>query len=1042
MSYKVLHMKSTKVDAQHIFQRTNINVLILSLLTPLSIASAADNIFGTDGQIRLDGGAHVYDSIYGYKLTNPTEVISGANVMIKGSSLTFDNFVTGAFVEADQNIGKLTIQNINVSLNGSANEKLQVKLNGQGGQDVQEGIQSISGVVVNRYSATKDIDISNVHFTMNHVEVDSNAKRITSIGAIGLGSSSAKYNLIAVHDNQMTVQSSQILNTNTLRFFWPGQSGLEGTFRITNNSMSIFDSRVDAEVKGISARVNSGSMAGITVQNNRLTIENSALTKLVDWIHCDGVSFYKKAVIKNNELIFSNSSLLAGASALNGLSLIHMTTQEPDTETVVQENVFVIKGNGERSKLEAKNHRFISITTNDGVLNMQKNQFAISDSEIKGTVFANTAILNTSIKEDTTIQESKFTIDNTSFDGNVYLDYIYAYGNASDSTNRIDGTQVEINKASFNNSNLKVAYIYVDGNITQSQNTISNSSIKLNDFSFTGKTSNVVNVIGNSISTTNPGVSSIVETDVQFLGNTNIQEGNVAIVTAAVQGDLTISGEHVLVGDNAKISDNMFLTFLTVTDPVTLKDLTVEVMDQADLSSLNLYGYYNTALDGNLADTSKVRNITFLVNGWQGSRQGKTKVKSLNNFTDITFKNIAWQKDGSALEITDGVAGALANTSINVEGNVIVGNTVPQKDESMYLIRIGNAADLGLKDRNIKQKEVAFEHQDGLVQGTANVSLDEKGQVLLTVGSTQPTEQTGLLNDQRVIASALVSRTNDMIPYALDAVKVDAQKGIQTFALWENAALRFDVAESVKLNHWTGLFGVGHTVQNQHGQWADALFFEMGDGNYRTRQVKNDQEVRGDGAIRHYGLGYAFEQRMPNHWYVDGGVRVGYLYTEMEDALVNAHGRSLRLKTSAPYAAADVGVGYINAYKWGNVDVYGKLLYTWNGSDRSVIGQTEVRARSIDSLRSQLGVRVSTHLNTQWSSFMGLAWEYEYSGDSTMRVSGIRVPRESLEGSTGIGEVGLRWASARTPLSIECRARGYVGQQKGASGLLRATYSF
>ena len=983
---------------QKTFPHTCISKCVLSILTAFSLSTSysARILDGTatGGTLRITT-AGTYSGIFANAPSTITQDTYTGKLTIL-NSLNMDGthvpIITLSLDQLRTSFSSLAIRDTNFMMKPSS-ENSFIRINGS---------SKVQGIYVNLNQprdALISLTVENTNFEIDHTTFEN----VSDIVAIDFPQNSS-INKVYVNNNHVKINSIEV-PLHQQSNYWYGiraDSFLKkDILSFEGNSVELSNSTLPVMYSGYLVRPRGGSLFA---KGNIFQLDNMNVRTGLHGIWTMDHNAQKVEVLDNTVIL--NNSTIHDPLSFNTSAVSLAKNNTTTAQIIARNNIFKIQN----SKILKER------TNNISVIGINVRNYRIQSMHLSG---------------------NGIEIRNTN--DPIQYNLIYGtYGKIFDGEYQgnilIDNSFIKIDNAIVTNS-IFVAYAASrQGNSSILQSRLDLMDVRIN------ATDNIA--LGNRIFATKGGTGTIDGTKIQLLGNTKLQSTQPIFIESIIGSSsqptplASILNLSMTVADKAVVQGTVALTYFQDVENVQLENNQLIVKDQADISAVDIYGVTDNTILLNKG------SISLVIDNWVGNPVSTTKVRSIQNFSDITFKNLVWQKDGSALIITNGKENSLANTFINIDGNVIVQNDVPQKDESMYLIQITNNVDLGLTERNITQKEVNFEHEDGLIQGNANIALNEMGEVLLTVSSTQPTEQTGLLNDQRVIASALLSRTNDMIPYALDAVKTESQKGIQTFALWENVALRFDVAESVKLNHWAALFGFGHTSQNQYGQWTDAFFFEMGDGNYRTHQMKNNQIIRGDGTIRYYGLGYAFEQAMPNHWYVEAGVRAGYLYTEMENALVNVQGQSLRLKTSAPYLASDVGIGYLKGYDWGNLDFYGKLLYSFNAEDQSSIHQTNIEARSIHSLRSQLGLRIKSNLNEQWSTYMGLAWEYEYMGQSQMRISGVRVPRESLEGSTYIGEYGLRWTSTRQPMTIDWRARGFVGQQKCVSGFIRATYSF
>ena len=98
---------------------------------------------------------------------------------------------------------------------------------------------------------------------------------------------------------------------------------------------------------------------------------------------------------------------------------------------------------------------------------------------------------------------------------------------------------------------------------------------------------------------------------------------------------------------------------------------------------------------------------------------------------------------------------------------------------------------------------------------------------------------------------------------------------------------------------------------------------------------------------------------------------------------------------------------------------------------------------SVDSNKLRIGARFSEQQGEKLTSYYGLAWDYEFSGDVSGTAAGYDMHSPSLEGSTVIGEVGFRYTPGKeSPWYFDANVKGYVGMQEGLSGSVQAVYSF
>lgn len=129
-------------------------------------------------------------------------------------------------------------------------------------------------------------------------------------------------------------------------------------------------------------------------------------------------------------------------------------------------------------------------------------------------------------------------------------------------------------------------------------------------------------------------------------------------------------------------------------------------------------------------------------------------------------------------------------------------------------------------------------------------------------------------------------------------------------------------------------------------------------------------------------------------------------------------------ETESAYYGAHIGVGKI--WQLGDnseLDVYGKFFHTYVEGDTVHIAQDEFDLDSINSDRLRIGARITNNKENKFSTYYGLAYEYEFNGDADMRAAGMKAPTRSLQGSSVMAEIGLNYqlrSTARGILTLIC----------------------
>ena len=453
------------------------------------------------------------------------------------------------------------------------------------------------------------------------------------------------------------------------------------------------------------------------------------------------------------------------------------------------------------------------------------------------------------------------------------------------------------------------------------------------------------------------------------------------------------------------------------------KDNQIIIRGFADITNANLFGYggYGTNATGN----------TLTIDGWSGSTQ------SVQNFNDIAFKNINWNENKPVLKIT---TGDLTNTKIDTIH--IAGGSNVNVGESMTLIKSEKGNDLGLTEGNVTDTFTAGVAREGL--GSTSVNTTTGGELSFKVNSIKLSGQAVSAAQTRAASAAFVNQGTDLISDSLDTISRDDNYGVKTFAAVHGNRSKYDVADDIKINGWSTIVGVGNADKFDNGsELSWGVFYENGSGNYRTYNSFNNEFFRGDGSMVYNGGGIAARYENKNGVYTEGSLRAGMLKNELDNAMRNVNG-SYGYETESAYYGAHIGVGkIISLSDSSDLDVYGKFFHTYTEGDSVTIAGDKFDFDSITSDRLRVGARITSNKENKFSTYYGLAYEYEFNGDADMTAQGLRADTQSLQGSSVMAEVGFNYQpTPDSPWSFDLNMRGYTGERQGGSFNVQATYTF
>ena len=596
--------------------------------------------------------------------------------------------------------------------------------------------------------------------------------------------------------------------------------------------------------------------------------------------------------------------------------------------------------------------------------------------------------------ENTTANNNTVTLNNNS------INYVYGgysgLGSANENIVTIDGGNYGVIIGGWGYSD------NANGSAKNNKIFISNADYKLNY------------IIGGLGGTANENIVTITNSTVNLSSNT---DDPFSSLTGGVAYSDVAKDNKVIITDST-ISGNVYGAYIYNNNGQLAIDNNITITGSSDITNANLYGYgTNSSATGS--------NNTLTLNGWRGL------TKSVKNFNDINFDNINWQNGGTVLTITEGTENDLANTEINL--NSIAGGSKIAVGDTMTLIESNKNVNLGIKKDNIKVKDNFF--AGVAAQGTGTATVNNDG-VDFTIDTLKANSQIDLVAENRAASAAFVNQGTDLISDSLDTISRDSNYGVKTFAAVHGNRSKYDVNSDIKINGWSTIVGVGNTGKfDNSSEFSWGVFYENGSGNYRTYNEFNNEFFRGDGSLVYNGGGIAARYTNKNGVYTEGSLRAGMLKSDMDNALRDGAGN---------YYGAHIGIGkIISLSESSDLDVYGKFFHTYTEGDSFKVAGDEFEFDSINSDRLRIGARITSNKESKFSTYYGLAYEYEFNGDADMTAQGLKAPTQSLQGSSAMAEVGFNYQPTPTsPWSFDLNMRGYAGERQGGSFNVQATYTF
>ena len=349
------------------------------------------------------------------------------------------------------------------------------------------------------------------------------------------------------------------------------------------------------------------------------------------------------------------------------------------------------------------------------------------------------------------------------------------------------------------------------------------------------------------------------------------------------------------------------------------------------------------------------------------------------------------------------------------------------------------------------------------VSGMQGVSLRYKfdlqkrstDELIATVTDAAVMEQTKSLVETRAAASALLNGGADLLSgMGMDAAETAAALPDAATADESNAAIesgsyelwaaqgasgeRIETGSYVDAKGWNLAVGFAKRDAMDAGKLTYGPFVEYGRGSYDSYL---DDGTHGDGSTSYIGGGFMVKWAGADQSYVEASLHAGRIKSDYSG---NISGTSTSYDASNSYLAGHIGLGRKFALG-GDAALEGYAKYFWSRQDGTsatlATGET-YDFGSVTSSRVRLGVRYTKKPAPESEFYAGLAWEYEFDGDATATYQGYATPSPSLKGSSGMLEIGYRFAPKEGSVSYGVNLTGWQGKRKGITGGAHVSWAF
>lgn len=784
----------------------------------------------------------------------------------------------------------------------------------------------------------------------------------------------------------------------------------------------------------------------ILMQGNRLEMTDATLS--------GGSSVMSVSAKDAGEARALNNTLeVSGLTARNdqGTAVTNVVAAHLDaTQAVAENNATVVEDSSFTGTTSLWGVRLVA--ENQGVAS--GNNVALSGTKFSGT--SNVAAVSLGATQAET-ENNAIVVEDSSFTGTTSLLGVQL---AAENRGVASGTSVSVSGATVS------GYGLIEAVSVYSQDTVevNNSTLLLSDVSMDGEPALIAGVdsSGKTVSVQNTLVQA---TEVDIQDNKELKERNVLAgvsafitndggtftnkntVVSVNKSDITngyVAGTLVALADGGQVEINnqtVVVSYSTVDDVygtgiVASGDVSARINNQTIVLD-------NATVEGGVYAVS-VKNGTSTRSGndveLTNSRlqlSGTNTVGSISGFDTIGLNVTEANKEKAVLTVTDADAGQMEFNGVTIE---IASDDFLESSDTYQLINV-EGGKYTFKDLTVKEShtflETTYTADGDVVLGNGENLTSEND--LFNNKTVKATESSKTLAESLLGTVAFVNQGAEFIADEGIAAMVDAAKlgEVTAFGVMQGGSTHYNTGSYVDVDGVTFMAGAGLRV---NPNWTMAGFVEAGWAN----SASHVEGTRGDGDHEYFGVGFATRYQTDGVLYVDGSLRAGRATTEF----AGRYGQdSASYDAKSLYMSAHVGLGALwDLNESLKLDTYARYMVTYLDDDDVDLNNRYNDKLELDSTVThavRAGARLLGDFNDYASWKVGAAYEHVFDGDAESAVNSFSLDVPSLEGDTGVFELGLRIRpSLESNWAVDLGAKGYVGDREGVTGNMTVRYSF
>ena len=906
-----------------------------------------------------------------------------------------------------------------------------------------------------------------------NAEISRNAVSVKDVTAADLRLYGGRYWAVGSTQNASVVMNGNLLevenvtNTGPEADLWAARAGLGdeayhsgadiSTVTLQNNRARVLDSDFAGQFGVAGAEVDIRGSADVS--NNAVELRNVT----ADRFSALGASYVGYEMADQADVVMNGNTLIAeGVTASDYAQFVAARSFFTDGDEEVYGQNILMQGN----RLEMTDATLsggssvMSVSATDAgearALNNTLEVSGLTARNDQGTAVTNVVAAHLDATQ--AVAENNATVvEDSSFTGTTRL---WGVRLVAENQGIASGTSVSVSGATVS------GYGLIEAVSVYSQDTVevNNSTLLLSDVSMDGEPALIAGVdsSGKTVSVQNTLVQA---TEVDIQDNKELKERNVlAGVSAFITNDGgTFTNKNTVVSVNKSDITNGYVagTLVALADggQVEINNQTVvvsystvdDVYGTGIVASGNVSARINNqtiVLDnatvvGGVYDVS-IKNGTSTRSGndveLTNSRlqlSGINEVGSISGFDTIGLNVTEANKMNAVLTVKKATGGQTEFDGVTLE---IASDDFLDSSDTYQLINV-EGGKYTFKDLTVKEShtfiETTYTADGDVVLGNGENLTSENN--LFNNKTVRATESSKTLAESLLGTVAFINQGAEFIADEGIAAMVDAAKlgEVTAFGVMQGGSTHYNTGSYVDVDGVTFMAGAGLRV---NPNWTMAGFVEAGWAN----SASHVEGTRGDGDHEYFGVGFATRYQTDGVLYVDGSLRAGRATTEF----AGRYGQdSASYDAKSLYMSAHVGLGALwDLSESLKLDTYARYMVTYLDDDDVSLNNRYNDKLDLDSTVThavRAGARLLGDFNDYASWKVGAAYEHVFDGDAESAVNSVSLDVPSLEGDTGVFELGLRIRpSLESNWAVDLGAKGYVGDREGVTGNMTVRYSF